>query len=558
MTTRRNSSSDRESNSELPENVSIKLQHSIQRATQGIALLDHHADIIFSNTKFSQLFEIQGQDSLIGKNFDLLMGEILPSVRRQDTAPKFSDLDVSVVRQSESKMLRISISADTGRYRLALIESFPTALEANSDGSTADTDHLTGLGNRLRYQQALAEWSPGGSDASALAVLMIDLDRFKNVNDTLGHGAGDELLKIVASRLRAASREEDVLIRVGGDEFAILHTTGFQPDGAESVANRVVDLMSRPFLVQGHQVNIGASVGISVLNVTTRDRDDLLKHADLALYDAKASGKGTHRLFSNALADAAEFRRSIEIDLRRAVGLKEMELVYQPQLDIGGKKIIGFEALIRWNHPTRGVVPPLDFIPLAEEIGEIHTIGDWVLRTACAEARNWPGDLTIAINVSALQFEKETFVERISNALKVNELAPSRLELEITESVLMSQSKEVRSRLWEIKDMGISVAMDDFGTGYSSLSYLNSFPFSKIKIDQSFVRGEQTSKTKALVSAILSLGKALDMTTIAEGVETSAQLDELASQGCMEGQGYFIGKPMPADTIEHYLATYTQ
>jgi predicted signal transduction protein with EAL and GGDEF domain len=340
-----------------------------------------------------------------------------------------------------------------------------------------------------------------------------------------------------------------------GDQFVVLHTIGLQPDGAESVAKRIVELISRPFLIDGQQVNIGASIGIAALNYGTNNTIDLLKHAELALYEAKTAGFGNVKIFDPALVRLATERYQLEIDLRRALGLKEFMLMYQPQVKISNGALQGFEALIRWHHPTRGMVSPANFIPLAEETGDILAIGEWTLRTACKEALNWDGDYTVSVNVSPIQFENEKLVDIVRNTLASTGLPPARLELEITEGVLMKNQEHAQKILWAIKSMGVGIAMDDFGTGYSSLSYLNSFPFSKLKIDQSFVRVENSSKSRALVQAIINLGENLDMKTIAEGVETEEQLYELASSGCMEVQGYLISRPIAAKAIAEFIST---
>jgi len=353
-----------------------------------------------------------------------------------------------------------------------------------------------------------------------------------------------------------AARADDTIVRWGGDEFIILHTLGEQPSGAEGVAQRIVEMLSRPFLIDGQQINIGASVGIAILHQGTDKLEDLMRHADLALYDAKGAGRGTYRFFNPLLEKNAMERRELEISLRRALSLKEFTLAYQPQVRMPEGKLTGFEALIRWHNETRGLIPPVDFIPLAEETGEIMAIGEWVLRTACAEATKWPNELSVAVNVSPVQFKSDRFVDSVCSALSFSGLDPTRLEIEITEGVLINNSEKALSHLCAIQDMGVSIAMDDFGTGFSSLSYLNSFPFSKIKIDQAFVRGKQTDKSRALVDAIISLGASLGMKTLAEGVETPEQFEQLAEGGCMGAQGFLISKPMPAEEINEFMAQH--
>ena len=302
-------------------------------------------------------------------------------------------------------------------------------------------DPLTGLGNRALLDHTLANWRPVAPDAGGVALIMLDLDRFKRVNDTLGHGAGDALLRLAAKRLRRAARAGDVLVRFGGDEFIILHTLGAQPDGAEATARRVVELLGRPFLIDGQQAHVGASVGVAVLHHGTDSVQELLRHADLALYEAKTSGRGTVRFFHPDQARRASERRELELSLRRALVLKEFSLVYQPQVQMPGGELSGFEALIRWQRPGLGTIPPAAFIPLAEEIGEIHAIGAWVLRNACRAAAGWPAPLAVSVNVSPVQFEGERFVDTVREALSACGLAPQRLEIEITEGALLNNAR---------------------------------------------------------------------------------------------------------------------
>lgn len=464
--------------------------------------------------------------------------------------------DMSYTR-SDNYSVRLRLDKQTESGRLILVEEIPQCLQsASKDEISIQHDPLTGLGNRLMFQELLSTWAINDRADVTLAVILVDLDRFKHVNDSLGHDIGDQLLVLAAKRLAAATRKEDVVIRIGGDEFVILHHIKSKSDSAELVAKRIIDLVSRPYIVEGQQIHIGASVGISVLNQGTDNVNDLLKNADLALYESKKSGRGVYRFFEPALANRARERRELEIDLRRALKLKEFFLLYQPQINLKSGAVQGFEALIRWDCPKRGLVSPLDFIPLSEELGEIHAIGEWVLRTACIEALNWEADLSIAVNVSPVQLQTDRFVPMVSEVLDATGLAANRLELEITEGVLLDNSSMIKEKLWALKSLGVNIAMDDFGTGYSSLSYLNSFPFSKIKIDQSFVRGDQTPKTKALVSAILKIGDSLQMKTIAEGVETKEQYDELAAKGCRAAQGYLISKPIKQAEINKFLSAF--
>ena len=409
-------------------------------------------------------------------------------------------------------------------------------------------DALTGLAGRdelrRRIAAQLASFERG---AEGFAVLCIDLDRFKAVNDTLGHPIGDALLRKVAERLVKAARREDLVARLGGDEFAVVQVGAGQPDAAEALAARLVDLVGRAYVVDGHMLNIGASVGVAVAPTDGDDADVLLKNADLALYRAKADGRGMFRFFEPDMDVKMQARRSLEIDLRRALALKEFELAYQPQVSARDGTVTGFEALLRWRQPERGLVSPADFIPLAEEIGVIGPIGDWVLRTACAEAARWPHGVSLAVNLSPVQFRGAKLVATVTSALAQSGLPADRLELEITEGALLDNTDAVLGVLNALRELGVRISMDDFGTGYSSLSYLQKFPFTKIKIDQSFVRRmEESADCSAIVRAVIALGRSLGMKTTAEGVETEAQRERIRAEGCTEIQGYLTGKPMSA------------
>lgn len=408
--------------------------------------------------------------------------------------------------------------------------------------------------DRRGMSDFLSEWNSADS-ASSISMLLIGLDRFKQVNDTLGYCTGDRVLDMSADRIVRTLEADDRFVRLGGDEFAVLRTTNPNLLSLQRTANRILETLQRPFVVEGNQINVGASVGCATLDEKTDDSTDLLRHADLALLAAKRQGGMTVRFFESHLAQAAISRREMELELRRAVALKQFKVNYQAQMRMSTRSVCGFEALVRWETPEGKHISPADFIPLAEEIGEINAIGEWVLRTACVEAMNWDEDHVLAVNVSPKQFESDNFVAIVKDALHASGLPPERLELEITEGVLLQHTADSLSRLWAIREMGVRIAMDDFGTGYSSLSSLNSFPFTSIKIDQSFIRGEQTIRSKKLVKAIIALGASLGMTTIAEGVETPTQLEELSYAGCDEVQGYLISRPIPPEAIPSFLAT---
>ena len=419
----------------------------------------------------------------------------------------------------------------------------------------AHHDGLTGLPNRILFRQEMERELARARGGEAVAVLCIDLDHFKRVNDTLGHAAGDALLQGAADRLRACVRETDIVARLGGDEFAIVQLQADQPRAATVLAERLIADLSRPFDIEGHQVVVGASVGIALAPSDGTEADQLMKSADMALYRAKADGRGVLRYFESEMDAKMQARRALELDLRKALVEHEFELFYQPIVDLQSNRVSGFEALLRWNHPTQGLISPADFIPIAEDMGLITPLGEWVLRQACREAAGWPERVKVAVNLSPAQFKSKALALVVTTALADSGLAPDRLELEITESVLLQDNDTVRGVLHQLRQLGVRISMDDFGTGYSSLSYLRSFPFDKIKIDQSFVRDMgQHDDSIAIVRAVAGLGRNLGMSTTAEGVETNEQLGRLRQEGCTEVQGYLFSRPLPASEVPRLLA----
>ncbi len=420
----------------------------------------------------------------------------------------------------------------------------------------AHHDALTGLANRVLLNQRLESALKAITAPEMLAIHHLDLDQFKAVNDTFGHPAGDKLLKIVAERLCSLVRDTDTIARTGGDEFVVVQTPITSPDDATALAQRIIAEMSEPFDLDGHQAVIGTSVGIATAPLEDISPDKLLRNADLALYRAKGDGRGTLRFFEPAMDLQMQTRRLMEQELRRGLPAGEFELYYQPVVDLASNEIVSFEALIRWNHPKHGLVAPAAFVPLAEEIGFIIPMGEWVIRQACATAARWPGDLRVAVNISAAQFRNSSLLEVIVNALAASGLAPSRLEIEITESVLLQNRETTLAVLHQLRALGIRIAMDDFGTGYSSLTYLQSFPFDKIKIDRSFVKDiNKNTGSLNIVRAVAALANGLGMTATAEGVETHEQLAQIVAAGCTEMQGYLFSQPLPASEIrEIFLA----
>ena len=423
----------------------------------------------------------------------------------------------------------------------------------------AQRDPLTRLCNRHRFEQDLESALARTERGTGFAILCLDLDHFKQVNDTLGHAIGDKLLQAVANRLQKEVRKSDIVARLGGDEFAIIQESGEQPIGSMELAMRLVERISDPYQIDGHQVVIGTSVGIALAPSDGKDAAELMMHADLALYRSKADGRGVFRMFKSEMDAKMQARRRLELDLRQALPLKQFQMHYQPLIDATSNAVTGFEALLRWRHPDRGMVPPLEFIRVAEEMRLMGAIGAWVLKQACIDAMNWPSETKIAVNVSATQFSSRALDEDVSAALRESGLNPTRLELEITESVLLENSEATMALLHKLKALGVRIAMDDFGTGYSSLSYLSSFPFDKIKIDRSFTSGDQSdNKASAIVRAVVGLGTNLGMTTTAEGVETRAQLELLRAHGCTEVQGYLFSRPIPAVEIAGFLNRHDQ
>ena len=510
------------------------LREACERLPCAFAILEADARPSFMNSAFRTLFN--------------------PSAHPGSGTPdlvRLAEGGAHSLRSLDGRIWPVSATPLGGGRILAMVEGGSASAAPDM---TERRDALTGLANRVvlkeRIIQAIAE--PEADRQTAL--FLLDLDRFKSVNDTLGHAIGDKLLCRVVERLRATVRQDDLVARLGGDEFAILQRSPRQPDAAKALARRLVDLVGRTYLVDDHILNIGVSIGIALPPADGAEPDRLLKSADLALYRAKEEGRGRFRFFEQEMDTRAQARRTLELDLRRAFALRQFEVFYQAQMRLHDREIVGFEALARWRHPQRGMVSPADFIPVAEEIGLISQIGEWVLLTACREAARWPGSHRIAVNLSPLQFSNPGLVDTVSAALATSGLAPERLELEITESVLLDNTAATLAILHQLRALGIRIAMDDFGTGYSSLGYLRSFPFDKVKIDQSFIRDMPTDgDSAAIVKAIIGLGMSLGISTTAEGVETEEQLSRLRAEGCTDIQGYLLSKPVPASELAAVL-----
>ncbi len=450
--------------------------------------------------------------------------------------------------------------------RLLVFEDRPAVLLALMDiterkraearlAFVAQHDGLTGLPNRVLLRQRLDELlAHTRRTGDKVAVLFLDLDGFKIINDTLGHAIGDKLLNAVARRLRSSLREEDSVARLGSDEFAVVQAGCGRPEDAALLAKRLLGALNEPYLFDGHTVVSNASIGIAMAPGDGDDSERLLKNADMALSRAKSEGRGTFSFFEAGMDARAQTRRRIETDLREAIENKILKPYYQPLIDLKTGRITGVEALARWPHPERGMIAPGDFIPVAEETGLICPLGNMMLRRACMDAASWPEAVRVAVNLSTLQFRAGNLLSIVMDALKQSGLPPKRLELEITESLLLEKSDEVLATLHALRALGVRISMDDFGTGYSSLSYLRSFPFDKIKIDQSFVRGLASNRdAQAIVRSIVSLGVGLGVTITAEGVETEAELSYLRAEGCHEGQGFLFSKARPNNEIVELL-----
>jgi diguanylate cyclase (GGDEF)-like protein len=456
-----------------------------------------------------------------------------------------------VAELPDGRTIMVTRRAIEGGGWVATHDDITTRRQAEAQiAHMAHHDALTDLPNRFLLREELEAALLRARRGERVAVLYLDLDQFKGINDTLGHSKGDELLKGVADRLRSCVRETDTVARLGGDEFAVIQTAIRAPEDAARLARRIRETLATPFELDGHHVITDASIGISIAPDDASDPDHLLKNADMALYGAKSDGRGTFRFFEPDMDARMTGRRAIEGDLRNALAENQFELYYQPLINLERNEICGCEALLRWHHPERGLMAPAEFVPIAEETGLIVPLGEWVLKTACAEAATWPDHITISVNVSPVQFKSEALVLTVIGALAVSGLAPHRLAIEITEAVLMRDNEATLATLHQLRDLGVRIVMDDFGTGYSSLSYLRSFPFDKIKIDRSFINDlSERADAGIIVQAVANLAASLNMTTTAEGAETPGQLEKIRALGCTEMQGYLFSRPKRAADI---------
>lgn len=540
---------------------------ALENMSHGLCIFDAENRLVIANSRYREIYGLQ--PNLVRPGASML--RIRRAIKGRETKRGGKTRDGAggvTLAKSPGASLRSEWSLESG----AAIEIISTRIKdggivtvhedvTEKRNAQAHIEHLarhdglTGLPNRAMFREML-EWRLAGAMGDqGFAVHYIDLDRFKTVNDTFGHMVGDELLRQVAKRLRGTTRDNDVIARLGGDEFALIQAGASDAEAAEQAAQRVIDAVGEAFDIEGHRFHVGASVGVGFFPSDGNDADRLLKAADLALYRAKSDGRNTFRFFEKDMDAKLQERRLLEFELRAAIEREEFELYYQPLFDLGDNRISGFEALLRWNSPTRGQVPPLTFIPLAEETGLIVRLGEWVIRRACNEAAAWPRDLKVAVNVSAVQFKGASLPLIVASALGNCGICPARLELEVTESVLLHDTEHTIGTLQRLKQLGVSISMDDFGTGFSSLGYLRRFPFDKIKIDQSFVRDADKDKNAlSIIRAVIGLGRSFGMATTAEGVETAEQLLALRNEGCHEIQGYLISRPVPAQQVARLLS----
>jgi diguanylate cyclase (GGDEF)-like protein len=423
----------------------------------------------------------------------------------------------------------------------------------------AKYDDLTGLANRNQFRERInGMLAAMHKRKNHVAIHLIDLDRFKTINDTLGHPIGDKLLKEVASRLKTVIRPGDMITRFGGDEFVVLQVGTERYQDAKWLAERLARTLKDPFDIDGHRIDIGASIGIAMAPMDGVDADQLLKKADMALYAAKNGGGGDHRFFALEMEEAAQERRALELDLREALVSEQFHVYFQPLVDLRNGRVTTCEALLRWEHPKRGMVPPAIFIPIAEETGLIIALGEWALQRACVEAAKWPKSVKVAVNLSPVQFRDRGLALQVVSALAKSGLPAQRLELEVTERLLLEDNDGTLTTMEQLKNLGVGISLDDFGTGYSSLNYLRKFPFQKIKIDQSFIRGlGEERDAQAIIGAVAGLGASLDKTVVAEGIETEEQMKQVKAHGCHEGQGHLFGEPMAAEVIRARLEAST-
>ncbi len=554
------------------EQLNLWLDIALNNMARGLSMFDANERLVVCNANYARMYDLPNDLTRPGAQFSDIIACRLPRISQSDrdnspgerqyvqklaarvaAHPVESRFSQHLV---DGRIIDVSVKPIESGGWVALHEDVTEQRRvADSIFRLARQDALTGLVNRLGFREHLDRAVATIEQDEPFALLCIDLDRFKEVNDTLGHPVGDALLKVVAMRLQETARRNDIVARLGGDEFAIIQI-GARTDGdVVALADRVIDAVRAPCQILGHRIDVGATVGIAMAPRDAATADDLLRNSDMALYRAKSEGRGRFCIFDPAMETGLRARRTLQADLVQAIVQGQFELYYQPIIGLDRRAVSGTEALIRWRHPTRGMVSPADFIPLAEDTGAIVAIGAWALKTACHAAASWPGGIKVAVNLSVAQFGGPDLVEIVRDALEGSGLPPHRLELEVTESLLLDDNASAIEILHGLRGLGVRIALDDFGTGYSSLSYLRSFPFDKIKIDQSFVRDlSQRRDCVAIVGAVAQLAKSLEMATVAEGVETEDHLEKVRAAGCTEVQGYLFSKPVPASEIVRVIA----
>ncbi len=537
--------------------------------SRGLSMFDDQGRLLICNPAYRRMYALPDELTRPGTPFDRIVAHRLGLVTaiegeedKGPRAPALSGLLGQVApgplsqRTADGRIIEISAKPMPGGGWVALHEDVTERLAATElVERLVRRDSLTSLANRLTFLENLDRVTAELLTSEGFALLVIDLDRFKEINDTLGHPAGDAVLVAVGRRLTELAGRDDLVARLGSDEFGIIQHGVSDRSVASALAQQVIEALHVPFHIHGQRVPIGGTVGIALAPDDGRSASELMKHADLALYRAKLDRRGTTRFFDPAMERLMRLRRSLEADLAHAVARAELELHYQPIVSLDERRVTGCEALIRWRHPERGVVSPGEFIPLAEESGLICGIGAWALGEACQAAARWPGELCVAVNLSVAQFAGPDLATITANALGASGLAPRRLELEVTESLLLGDDPATLELLHRLRDLGLGIALDDFGTGYSSLSHLRSFPFDKIKIDQSFVRDlPQMKNCEAIVGAVARLASSLDMTTVAEGVESEEHLSRVEAAGCDAVQGYLFSRPVAEDRLFAVIA----
>lgn len=548
-----------------------RLSAAIESIPQGLCLVDADSRLLMSNSRFMSLYQLSPDDLRVGTSLKDVMaacstnGAMLLSGDGESGEP--GDLRSSIFqrqllllnfRNERTIMIRTARTPEGGW--VSVHEDITERRQQEKQiEHLAYHDTLTGLANRRLFRDIFGELLGDARQARGVVLLYMDLDMFKTVNDTLGHPVGDQLLVAVAERLLGCLRDTDHVARIGGDEFAVLLTDDPTSDEATRVSTRIIEKIALPFDIDGHEMVVGISVGIAISPRDGTDPDRLMKCADLAMYRAKSEGRNRYCFFEPEMGTRIHARRTLELELRKAMEAEDLELYYQPQVDIGIRRIVGFEALIRWRHHERGFISPEEFISVAEDTGLITDIGRWVLKQACLEAMNWPDPIQVAVNVSPVQFRAAAaLLADVEAALLVSGLPPHRLEVEITEGILMQDTTANLDLLEALRRMGVHVAMDDFGTGYSSLGYIRKFCFDRIKIDKSFVHDVVTSRdSQAVVQAVCGLCSTLGIQTVAEGVENEQQFQFLKSEGCSLVQGYYIARPMPAAEARQKIAAWT-